>query len=312
METFVGIDVSKDRLDVAVRPSAEAFAVENDDAEIGRVVGRLRELGPVRVVVEATAGYQAPLVAALAAAGLAVVVVNPRQVREFGRATGRLAKTDAIDAALLAQFGEAIRPELRPLPDEQTQQLEAVVARRRQLLEMLTAERNRLGMTRAKRVRKSLEKHIDWLRKQVRELDHDLDQAIRQSPLWREREDLLRTVPGVGKVLSRTLQASLPELGTLSGRQVAALVGVAPFNRDSGSSVRGRRFIAGGRSDVRGVLYMAAVASIRCNPLLRSFYARLRAAGKPAKVAITACARKLIVILNAMVRENRPWQVAPA
>jgi transposase len=308
---FVGIDISKSRLDVAVTPTGEAFSHANDEAGIEAIVRALAGRAVERVVVEATAGYQVSLVAALAAAGQPVVVVNPRQVRQFGRAVGQLAKTDAIDAALLARFAEAVRPALRPLADEQTQQLDAVLTRRRQLIEMLTAERNRFGMARAVKVRDSLEKNIEWLRTQIKELDKDLDRTIRDSSVWREQEDLLTSVPGVGKILSRTLIAALPELGKLDRRQVAALVGLAPFNQDSGT-MRGRRFISGGRGDVRSVLYMATVAGLRCNSAVQALYRRLIAAGKPAKVAITACSRKLLTILNAIARTKQRWQELPA
>jgi transposase len=308
---FVGIDISKTRLDVAVIPTGEAFSHANDEVGIDTIVRSIAGRRVDRVVVEATAGYQISLVAALAAVGIPVVVVNPRQVRQFGRAIGQLAKTDAIDAVLLARFAEAVRPAVRPLRNEQTQQLDAVLTRRRQLVDMLTAERNRLGMARAVKVRHSLEQSIEWLRAQIKVLDKDLDRTIRDSSVWREQEDLLTSVPGVGKILSRTLIAALPELGKLDRRQVAALVGVAPFNQDSGS-MRGRRFVSGGRGDVRSVLYMATVAGLRCNRAIRTLYQRLLAAGKPTKVAITACSRKLLTILNAIARTKQPWKELPA
>ena len=308
---FVGIDISKSRLDVALIPTGEVFSHANDEAGIEAIVQALAGRVVDRVVVEATAGYQISLVAGLAAAGHPVVVVNPRQVRQFGRAIGQLAKTDAIDAMLLARFAEAVRPAVRPLCDEQTLQLDAVLSRRRQLVDMLTAERNRLGLARAVKVRHSLQKSIEWLRAQIKELDTDLDRTIRDSTVWREQEDLLTSVPGVGKILSRTLIAALPELGKLDRRQVAVLVCVAPYNHDSGS-LRGRRFISGGRGDVRSVLYMATVAGLRCNRAIRALYLRLVAAGKPTKVAITACSRKLLTILNAIARTKQPWQELPA
>jgi len=245
------------------------------------------------------------VVAALAAAGLPVVVANPRQVRDFGRACGQLAKTDRIDAALLALFAERVRPELRPLPDAAAQALEALLTRRRQLLEMLTAERNRLGFARGP-IRRDIARHIRWLEKRVTDVDRELGAAIEASPIWRATEDLLRTVPGIGPVVSRTLLGELPELGQLNRKQIAALVGVAPHARDSGT-LRGKRMVWGGRAPVRAVLYMGALVAARFNPVIRAFYQRLRAAGKPAKVALTACMRKLLIILNAMVRTGTPW-----
>jgi len=257
-------------------------------------------------VLEATGGYQTALTAALVAAELSVAVVNPRQVREFGRATGKLAKTDCIDAAMLAHFAEAIRPESRPLADRETRQIQALLARRSQLIEMRVAEQNRLGMSGDDLVRETLKQHIAWLSQQLKNLDQQLDRAIRRTPVWKEKEDLLRSVPGVGRVVAATLQAQLPELGQLGRREIAALVGVAPFNRDSGQS-HGKRHIWGGRAHVRCVLYMACVAGLRCNPVLQRLYARLQAAGKPTKVALTACMRKLLTILNAMVSSKKKW-----
>ena len=302
---FVGIDVSKAQLDVAVRPDGR-FAVSNDDAGIAQVIARLRAGPPTRVVVEATGGLEMPLAGALAAAGFPVVVVNPRQVRDFAKATGRLAKTDALDAQTLAHFAEVMRPALRPLPDEQTQALAALLARRRQLVEMLTAEKNRLGSAR-KPVRKSLRTHITWLERELSHTDSDLAHAIRESPVWREKDDLLRSTPGVGPVLTTTLLADLPELGTLTGKQIAALVGVAPLNRDSGT-LRGKRTVWGGRAPIRAALYMAALVASRFNPVIRAFYHRLCAAGKAKKVALTACMRKLLIILNAMLKHRTPWR----
>ncbi len=302
---FVGIDVSKAQLDVAVRPDGR-FAVSNDDAGIAQVIARLRAGPPTRVVVEATGGLEMPLAGALAAASFPVVVVNPRQVRDFAKATGRLAKTDALDAQTLAHFAEVMRPALRPLPDEQTQALAALLARRRQLVEMLTAEKNRLGSAR-KPVRKSLRTHITWLERELSHTDSDLAHAIRESPVWREKDDLLRSTPGVGPVLTTTLLADLPELGTLTGKQIAALVGVAPLNRDSGT-LRGKRTVWGGRAPIRAALYMAALVASRFNPVIRAFYHRLCAAGKAKKVALTACMRKLLIILNAMLKHRTPWR----
>ncbi len=303
---FVGIDIAKDRLDVAVRPTGDRWAVPNDNAGITTVVTRLRALRPALVVLEATGGLEIPLTGALAAAGLPVVVVNPRQVRDFAKATGKLAKTDALDAAVLAQFAEAVRPALRPLPDAATQALGALLARRRQLIEMRTAEQNRLGSA-PPPVRTRIRAHLTWLERELAHLDEELGRAIRESPVWREREDLLQSTPGVGPVLARTLLASLPELGTLNRKQIAALVGVAPLNRDSGT-LRGRRTVWGGRGPVRAALYMSALVATRWNPVIRTFYQRLCAAGKAKKVALTACMHKLLLILNAMVKTGTPWQ----
>ena len=302
---FVGIDVSKDQLDVALRPSAERWAVANDDAGIATLVDRLGALTPALIVLEATGGLELPLTGALAV-GLPVVVVNPRQVRDFAKATGKLAKTDALDAAVLAQFAEAVRPALRPLPDAALQALSALLARRRQLLEMRTAEQNRLGMARPP-VRKGIRAHIAWLDRRLAQTDDDLARAIRESPVWREKDDLLQSAPGVGPGLARTLLADLPELGTLNRKQIAALVGVAPLNRDSGT-LRGRRSVWGGRAHVRAALYMSALAATRYNPVIRAFYQRLCAAGKAKKVALTACMHKLLGILNSMVKHRTPWR----
>jgi transposase len=271
-----------------------------------RLVERLRGLSPTLIVLEATGGLAVPLTSAVAAAGLPVVVVNPRQVRDFAKATGKLAKTDALDAAVLAQFAEAVRPALRPLPDAATQALSALLARRRQLIEMLTAEKNRLGSA-LPPVRPGIRAHIRWLERRLAALDADLAQAIRESPVWREKDDLLQSVPGVGPVLATTLLASLPELGTLTRQQIAALVGVAPLNRDSGAW-RGKRRVWGGRAPVRAALYMSALVATRFNPVLRAFYQRLCAAGKAKKVALTACMRKLLTILNAMLKYRTRWQ----
>jgi transposase len=305
-KVVVGIDVAKREVEVAVRPSAEQWRVATDDAGLAALVVRLRALGPALVVLEATGGYELPVVAALSAAQLPVVVVNPRQVRAFARAVGKLAKTDAIDAAVLAQFAEAVNPEVRPLADELTQQLQGWLGRRRQVLEMIIAEEHRLALARPG-VRRQIQGHIEWLRAQLRDVEGELRTLIRDSPVWREQEDLLRTVPGVGPVLATTLLADLPELGRLNRKEIAALVGVAPLNRDSGQ-YRGRRAVWGGRAPVRAVLYMATVAALRCNPVIRGFYDRLCAAGKPRKVALTACMRKLLTILNAMMHRRTGWQ----
>jgi transposase len=307
VETFVGIDVSKAVLDIAVAPTGDAWSVANSTEGIGQLVGRLREISPKLIVLEASGGLERRAIAALAGAGLPVVAVNPRQVRDFAKATGRLAKTDAIDAAVLALFAERIRPEVRPLRDEQTQELEALVIRRRQVVDMITAEKNRLAAAPpSKRVRTAIGRTIKWLQKQLEEIDLDLDRAVRDSAAWREKDDFLRSARGVGKVLSRTLLSMLPELGTLGKKQISALVGVAPLNRDSGTQ-RGRRSIWGGRAHVRAVLYMSALAAVRFNPVIRAFHQRLVAAGKLPKVALVACMRKLLTILNAMIRNRTRW-----
>lgn len=301
---FVGIDVSKAQLDVAVRPEGR-FSVVHDEHGVAELLTQFHALRPTLIVLEATGGMELPLTSALALAGLPVVVINPRQVRDFAKATGQLAKTDAIDAQVLAHFAEVIRPEPRPLPDEQTQALAALVARRQQLIEMLTAEKNRLASARTS-VRKNLRAHIAWLERALRQADTDLADAIRQSPVWREKDELLRSVPGIGPVLTSTLLANLPELGTLTHKQIAALVGVAPLNRDSGR-LRGRRTVWGGRAHVRTALYMGAIVAARFNPVIRAFYQRLCAAGKAKKVALVACMRKLLTILNAMLKHRTPW-----
>jgi transposase len=305
----IGIDVSKAKLDVAQVPDAEAWSVSNDGAGVRAAVERLAALAPRLIVLEATGGYERAVVAALAAAQLPVVVVNPRQIRAFGRAIGLLAKTDRLDAGLLARFGEQVQPVPRPLPDAQAQALEALLTRRRQLMEMLVSEKNRLGLA-PRPVVRSIRAHIRWLEQRVDDLDGELDAQIQASPAWRAKDDLLQSVPGVGPGLSRTLLGALPELGALSRKQIAALVGVAPLAKDSGA-FRGRRRVWGGRAPVRTALYMAAVTAAHHNPVLRPFYQRLRAAGKPAKVAFTAIARRLLTILNAMVRSNTAWRVSP-
>ncbi len=305
-EMFVGIDVSKARLEVALGSTGELLSVDHDGRGIGTLVRRLLAVAPALVVLEATGGVETAAVAELGAAGLPVVVVNPRQVRDFARATGQLAKTDALDARVLALFAERIRPALRPLPSAQERELKALVARRRDLVEMLTAERNRLSAA-PKLLHKEIAAHIRWLEARLEQRDRDLGRMLRASPLWREREDLLRAVPGVGPVLCATLLAELPELGRLSRRQIAKLVGVAPLNRDSGA-LRGRRTVWGGRAPVRAVLYMATVSAVTYNPALKTFYDRLLAAGKPKKLALTAAMRKLLLILNAIVKTSSPWR----
>ena len=303
-QVFVGIDVSKAQLDLALRPEGR-FSVSNDEAGWAQIITRLRAVSPALVVLEATGGLEIPLTGALVMAGLPVVVVNPRQVRDFAKATGQLAKTDALDAQTLAHFAEVLRPEPRPLPDAETQMLAALLTRRRQLVEMLTAEKNRLASAR-QTIRKSLRAHLAWLDHALEQTDADLAKAIRQSPVWRENDELLRSVPGVGPVLTTTLLANVPELGTLTHKQIAALVGVAPLNRDSGT-LRGRRTVWGGRAQVRAVLYMSAIVAARFNPVIRAFYQRLCAAGKAQKLALTACMRKLLIILNAMLKHRTPW-----
>lgn len=306
IEHFTGIDVSKDYLDIAIRPTKDQFRLPNTDEGIDAFVQQLRPLNPSLIVMEATGRYHQLVLSRLLAAGLPAVAINPRQARDFARAIGRLAKTDAIDADVLAEFAEKIRPELRSIADEATQELEAICTRRRQLVSMLSAEKNRLH-TAAKRIRSEIQKHIRWLEKQISQLEKDLDQQIRSSPAWREKDDLLRSCKGIGPITTHTVLSCLPELGTLSGRRIAALVGVAPFNDDTGRH-KGPRHVRGGRLDVRAVLYMATLAAIRHNQTIRDFHRRLIAAGKAKKVAITACMRKLLTILNAMLRDKKPWQ----
>ena len=302
---WVGIDVSKARLDVALGAAGELFEVANDQRGIAALLARLSQPALARVVVEATGGLETALVAELGAAGLPVVVVNPRQVRDFARATGQLAKTDALDARLLARFAERVQPPLRALPTPAERELKAVVARRRDLVEMLTAERHRLGSA-PKVLHREITAHIRWLEARLKERDRDLDRKLRGSPLGQEKEDLLRGVPGVGPVLCATLLAELPELGRLDRREVAKLAGVAPLNHDSGR-LRGQRTGWGGRAPVRAALYLATLSAVRFNPALKAFYRRLRSAGKPPKLALTAAMRKLLVILNAMLKHRTPW-----
>ena len=309
---FVGIDVSKARLDLVVDGSHEIRQFSHDEKGLGDLAAEMQQLDPALIVMEATGGYERDVATVLALAGLPLAVVNPRQVRNFARATGTLAKTDRIDARVLAHFGAAIRPQPQPLQDEAAAMLEGLVARRRQLIEMLTAEKNRraalIGVPRSLKLIKSIDAHIRWLEAQIESQDRDIGNAIQESSVWRAKEDLLQSVPGVGKVTSRTLLSDLPELGTLNRKKIAALAGVAPFNFDSGQS-KGRRTIWGGRASVRSALYMACVAALRCNPVIRALYARLRAAGKPAKVALVGCMRKLLTILNAMLKAGRRWNI---
>lgn len=302
---FVGIDVSKAALDVALRPSGESWRSTNDEAGIAEVVGRVHPCKPTVVVLEATGGYERLVVAALALAGVPVAVVNPPQVRDFAKATGQLAKTDALDAAVLAHFADAIRPAPRPLPDAASQALAGLVERRRQVVGMLTAEKNRVQQA-LPAVRPKVTAHITWLEQALVELDGELDQMLHASPLWREREQLLRSVPGVGPTVARTLIAELPELGQGPAKRIATLVGLAPLNRDSGTW-RGTRAIWGGRAHVRATLSMAALVGVRHNPVLRAFYQGLCARGKPKKLALTACMHKLLTILHAILRTKQPW-----
>jgi transposase len=302
---FVGIDVAKAQLDIAVRPSGERWAVPNDADGVVTLVERLQALHPTLIVLEATGGLERIATAALATAGLPVVIVNPRQARDFARATGQLAKTDALDARALAHFADVIRPTPRPLPDTQTQELRALLSRRQQLIGMRTAEQNRLVGT-SERLTQDIEAHIAWLNARIATLDADLETLLRASPLWRENDDLLQRAPGIGPVCARTLLLELPELGTLNRQQIAALVGVAPLNCDSGT-LRGRRTIWGGRAHVRTVLYMGTLVATRYNPRIKAFYERLLAAGKGKKVALTACMHKFLTILNAMLKHRTPW-----
>ncbi len=303
---FVGIDVSKAHLDIAERPSGERWQVDNTVEGIGLLVEKLSQLDPTLIVLEATGGLEMAAAGAMAAASLSVAVINPRQARDFAKSLGRLAKTDKIDALVLARFGEAVRPEPRPMPTEQAIRLQALLVRRRQLIEMLVAEKNRLYLTHST-VQPRLREHIVWLEEELDELDQDLKEQLQQSPIWREKDDLLRSVPGVGAVTATTLLAELPELGQLNRKQIAALVGVAPFNCDSGN-MRGKRAIWGGRACVRNALYMATLSASRYNPVIRAHFQHLSRQGKPPKVALVACMRKLLTILNAMLHTMKAWQ----
>lgn len=304
----VGIDVSKDRLDVAVRPGGEVFAVPRNATGLEALVGRLNALGPVIIALEATGGFEAVVTATLAAAGLPVAVVNPAQVRSFAKALGQRAKTDPIDAGVIAHFAEATRPEPRPLPDAETQLLADLVQRRRQIIAMITAENQRAKRAPA-RLKKSIVRLLKALEKELASVDTDIDDAVRGSPVWREKEDLLQSVPGVGPAISRTLIAEMPELGRLDRKQIAALAGLAPYTRQSGQW-RGKSFIGGGRTAVRTALFMGAMVAKKHNPLLKAFFDRLVAAGKPRMVALIAVARKLLTILNAIIRDEKTWQHA--
>lgn len=307
---YVGIDVSKATLDVAVRPTGERLSVPNQEKGVMDLASSLGDPSQILVVLEATGGLELPVAAALTEAGFSVAIVNPRQVRDFAKATGKLAKTDRIDAETLAHFGEAIQPEPRPVPEGEALLFKQMLSRRRQLVEMITAEKNRLYTT-PPALRKEVQAHIAWMQESLVTLDHDLGKRIKASPMWRASEELLRTAKGIGPVCSRTLLVDLPELGKLDRKEIAALVGVAPLNRDSGK-LQGKRAVWGGRSRVRAVLYMATLSATRSNPVIAAFYLRLLAAGKAKKVALTACMHKFLTILNAMVKHGTPWQkVAP-
>ena len=303
---FVGIDVSKDRLDVSVRPQGE-FAVARDEAGLADLVSRLQAAAPQLVVLEATGGYERVVLAALASAGLPAVAVNPQQIRSYARALGQRAKSDPLDAAVIAHFAEAVRPPVRPLPDETTRALGELVARRRQLVDMMVAERQRRRQASIPRIVRGIDRHLAALQKELSTIERDLDDVIRASPVWRAQEEIITSVPGFGDTLARTLIGELPELGVLAHRQISALVGVAPFARESGTW-RGQRHIAGGRKSVRNALYMAALTAIRCNPVIAALYRRLIAKGKRKKVALVACMRRLLVILNAMLRDGTCWR----
>jgi len=306
MEKFVGIDVSKSTLDVCIEPVTQTFHVVYDEAGIRRTVSRLEEVKPTLIVIEATGGLEVRIATELAGKGLPVAVINPRQARDFAKATGQLAKTDRVDAAVLAAFARAIRPQARPLQDADTRILNDLVNRRRQLIDMRVQETLRLNTAASKPLEKSLKKHIAWLDKRITEVDNDLTRRLRKSEVWRTKDDLLRGIPGVGAVTALTMLAKCPELGTLNRREIAALTGVAPLANDSGKH-RGKRFIWGGRADVRAVLYMATISAIRCNDTIKTFAQRLKKAGKPPKVVIVACMRKLLTIMNAMLKNNTPW-----
>jgi len=306
VEKFVGIDVSKSTLDVCIEPDEKTLHVAYDEAGIKQIVDRLKEVSPTLIVIEATGGLEIRIATELASKGLQVAVINPRQARDFAKATGRLAKTDQVDAAMLAAFAKAIRPQARPLRDEDTCALNDMVSRRRQLIDMRVQETLRLGTAASKPLQKNLSKHIAWLDKRIAEIDTDLTKRLRNSDVWRIKDDLLRGIPGVGAVTTLTVLAKCPELGTLNRREIAALTGVAPLANDSGKH-RGKRFIWGGRADVRAVLYMAAVSAIRCNEPIKAFAERLKKAGKPPKVVIVACMRKLLTIMNSMLKNNEPW-----
>ena len=306
VEKFVGIDVSKSTLDVCIEPAVQTLHVAYDEAGIKQIVVRLKEVNPTLIVMEATGGLEVRIATELASQGLPVAVINPRQARDFAKATGQLAKTDKVDAAMLAAFAQAIRPQVRSLKDADTRALDDMVTRRRQLIDMRVQETLRLGTAASKPLEKSLNKHIVWLDKRIAEIDTDLASRLRKSDVWRTKDDLLRGIPGVGPVTTLTMLAKCPELGLLNRREIAALTGVAPLANDSGKH-RGKRFIWGGRADVRAVLYMAAISAIQHNDAIKAFAERLKKAGKPPKVVIVACMRKLLTIMNSMLKNNTPW-----
>lgn len=304
-ESFVGVDISKGTLDVQIEPNGEFLQVSNDDAGIGNLCARLVHIAPKLIVLEATGGLETCLVGELVSHGLAVAVVNPRQVRDFAKATGQLAKTDRIDAAVLCEFARVIRPSVRPIKDELTRELDDMVSRRRQLVQIRVQEFQRLSAA-SKVQMKSIKGHIAWLDKRIAEIESNLGKRLRESDLWRTKDDLLRSIPGVGDITSRTMLGSCPELGSLNRREIAKLVGVAPLNKDSGQR-RGKRRIWGGRADVRSVLYMATISAIRCNDAIKAFATRLKAAGKAPKIVIVACMRKLLTIMNTLLKKQTPW-----
>ncbi len=306
IEQFVGIDVSKAKLDVCIAPCEASMQVAYDEAGVERLTQHLHDLRPTLIVLEATGGMETLIATRLAGRGLPVAVVNPRQVRDFAKASGRLAKTDRVDATVLATFAQAIRPQARPLKDEDSRALEEMLNRRRQLIEMRVQESQRLDTAASKAMKESLMDHIQWLDKQIDDVDRDLKRRLRESAVWRAKDDLLKSIPGVGPVTALTMLAKCPELGALNRRQIASLVGVAPLANDSGR-YRGKRFIWGGRADVRAVLYMATLSAMRCNEVIKAFAERLKQAGKPPKVIIVACMRKLLTIMNAMIKNNTPW-----
>ena len=306
VEVFVGIDVSKATLDVCIEPSVQTLHVAYDEAGISQIIGCLKEASPVLIVIEATGGLEVRVATELAGKGFPVAVINPRQARDFAKATGQLAKTDRVDAAVLAAFAKAVRPQARPLKDADTRALDDMVSRRRQLIDIRVQETLRLGTAASKPLQKSLKQHIAWLDKRIAQVDKDLTKQLRESDVWRAKDDLLRSIPGVGNVTTRTMLGKCPELGTLNRREIAALAGVAPLANDSGKH-RGKRFTWGGRADVRAVLYMAAVSAIRCNDTIKAFAERLKKAGKPPKVVIVACMRKLLTMMNSMLKNNVPW-----
>jgi len=309
-KVFVGVDISKSHLDIGLHPPRRAWRVTHDEAGRAGLSQELLQLKPELIVLEASGGLESGLAVALKESGLPVVVVNPRQVRDFARAQGILAKTDRIDAQILARFAERVRPEMRPLPDEAQRALEGLMVRRRQLISMRTAEKNRLSMA-SKEVIPGIRDHLQWLNKQLDKVDQDISRRIQRNDVWRQKEKLLRSVPGVGTVLSRSCLSGLPELGKINHKKIAALVGVAPFNCDSGK-FKGRRRIWGGREYIRSVLYMGTVAAVRWNPIIRSFFLRLVKGGKSKKLALTACMRKLLVILNAIIASNEAWRSGKA